>query len=203
MKKILYSVMYGGAYPFEDLAENVVPVRSPDQMVERDAILVVWGGADISPALYGHKPSKTIYTSPTRDAVEWPCMKRAVEMGIPIIGVCRGAQMLCALAGGFLLQDVENHAGPRHTASTIDGSVIHVNSIHHQMMAGLEGVEHELLAWCDVPRSPTYTWKDDLIYTPPAGFKEPEMVWFPKVKGMAIQWHPEAMAKECDASPFA
>jgi gamma-glutamyl-gamma-aminobutyrate hydrolase PuuD len=202
MKRILYSAMYAGVYPFEDLAEEARAVMHPSEMTETDSVLVVWGGADISPQLYNHPSSRTVYTSPTRDRVEWGCMQQAVKMGIPIIGVCRGAQMLCALAGGFLIQDVSNHAGANHTITTIDGTVMHVNSIHHQMMAGLELVDHELLAWSTAALSPRYIWKDDLVYNPPEGFKEPEMVYFPKVKGLAIQWHPEGMREESPATQF-
>ena len=202
MKKIIYTAMYGGTYPFSELGSKTIKVHSPDEMTEKDAILIVWGGADINPSLYNHPRSVTVYTSPHRDAVEWPCMQKAVQLGIPIIGVCRGAQMLCALAGGFLIQDVSNHAGPNHAATTIDGSVIRVNSIHHQMMAGLENVEHELLAWSSTPLSKYYTWKDDREYIPPKGFVEPEMVYFPKVNGLAIQWHPEGMHEDSPATQF-
>lgn len=203
MKKVLYTIMFGGdCYPFTDLAHEIVTVRKVEDIVERDAVMVVWGGADINPALYGHKQSRTTHCYDSRDKIEWESMKRAVELGIPIIGVCRGAQMACALAGGFLIQDTSNHAGYGHTVDTYDGSVIKVNSIHHQMMAGLEYVEHELLAWSSKNISGHYTWKDDIKYVVPDGFKEPEMVYFPKIKAYAVQWHPEGMAEDCLATEF-
>lgn len=204
MKKVLYTIMFGGdCYPFTDLAQTIVTVRSIDQIVEKDAVMVVWGGADISPALYGHARSRTTHDSPARDAIEWAAMNKAVQMGIPIIGVCRGAQMLCALAGGFLIQDCIGHAGYGHHVTTKDGRSFPVNSIHHQMMAGLEYTEHELLAWTTVARSPNhYTYKGDIKYVVAAEFKEPEMVFFPKVKGYAIQWHPEGMPEECQATQY-
>ena len=203
MKKVLYSISFGSdAYPFHDLAQRVQVVRHADAIVEEDSVVVVWGGADINPNLYNHPTSKTTYCYNARDDLEWKSMQRAIKMGIPIIGVCRGAQMLCAAAGGFLIQDVTNHAGYGHTITTPDGSVISVNSIHHQMMAGLERVDHELLAWSTENRSTHYTWKNDLTYPTPAGFKEPEMVWFPRIKGMAVQWHPEAMKEDCLATQY-
>lgn len=202
MKKVLYSAYYAGAFPFGDLAEFEVKVNSPDEMTETNSLLVLWGGADINPNFYGHPKSRTTSCFSGRDFVEWGCLKRAVALGIPIIGVCRGAQMLCAAAGGFLLQDVHNHAGSNHTITTKYGDVLRVNSIHHQMMAGLENVEHDLLAWSTENRSGIYTWKDDQDYVPPSGFKEPEMVYFPKIKGYAVQWHPEAMHEESPATQF-
>lgn len=203
MKNVLYSAAFGGdCYPFHNLARKVEVVKEAEQMKEKNAVLVVWGGADISPTLYGHAKSRLTWPSDYRDKIEWAAMKRAVALGIPIIGICRGAQMLCALAGGFLIQDVSNHQGG-HGIRTYDGSVMAVNSIHHQMMAGLENVEHELLAWvAPKNRSNAYLWKDDQEYVVPEGFKEPEMVYFPKIKGYAIQWHPEAMPEECQATEF-
>ena len=201
--KILYSAFYGtDGYPFHELAERVVSVRNPSQeMVEKDAALVVWGGADINPKLYGHPQSRTTWPSEQRDDVEWAAMKRAVELGIPIIGICRGAQMLCALAGGYLIQDVTNHAGSGHHVETYDGHILFVNSLHHQMLA-IEDTEHELLAWSAPNRSRHYIYKDDLEWTPPEYFKEPEFVHFPTVKGLAVQWHPEMMAPDALATQF-
>jgi gamma-glutamyl-gamma-aminobutyrate hydrolase PuuD len=202
MKKVLYSVMFGGdGYPFESLAEKVETVRSVSDIKEPDSVMVIWGGADITPTLYGHPQSRTTHPYQSRDALEWASIQRAITMGIPIIGVCRGAQMLCAAAGGFLIQDVRNHAGRGHTITTNKGDVMSVNSIHHQMLAGLENVEHELIAWSTTPLSKgQYIWKDDQVYSPPEGFKEPEFVYFPKIKGYAVQWHPEGMPFPCDAT---
>jgi gamma-glutamyl-gamma-aminobutyrate hydrolase PuuD len=202
-RKVLYSACFDSeAYPFHHLAKRIEVVRDPDtQMTETDAALVVWGGADINPKLYGHAKSQTTHYSDHRDLLEWACIQQAIKLGIPMIGVCRGAQMMCAAAGGFLLQDVQDHAGCSHKATTYEGDTITINSIHHQMMCGLEQVDHELLAWCSENRSGKYTWKDDQVYTPPEDFKEPEMVYFPKIKALAIQWHPEAM-DICAATRF-
>lgn len=201
--KVIYSATWGGnPHPFDAFGGEVVTATDPSHLTELDSVLIVWGGADISPDLYGHAQSRTTHPGLQRDAIEFPLMQRAAELGIPIIGVCRGAQMLCALAGGFLIQDVKGHHG-RHTIETYDGETLTVNSIHHQMMAGLENVEHELLAWSTASLSSgRYVWKNDLQYNPPEGFVEPEFVYFPKVKGYAIQWHPEMMDESSAATRF-
>jgi gamma-glutamyl-gamma-aminobutyrate hydrolase PuuD len=129
-------------------------------------------------------------------------MRRAAEVGIPIIGVCRGAQMACALAGGYLLQHVDNHGGSGHLVDTSDGKQFNVNSIHHQMMVATEKVDHELLAWSTQQRSAKYIYRDDQEFVTPEGWKEPEFYYFPKIKGFAIQWHPEAMNQASDATRF-
>jgi putative glutamine amidotransferase len=201
MKKVLYSAMYGGdAYPFGGLAATVKTARKPDDITEPDSILVVWGGADINPALYGHSIGKYTGHGGQRDYVEWALMRQALSMGIPIIGVCRGAQMLCALAGGYLYQHVHNHAGYGHSVTTYDGKQFAVNSIHHQMMAIPNTVEHELLGWSTTRRSDEYYLGDDTLAPPPE--KEPEFVFFPKVQGYAIQWHPEGMDDESEATQY-
>lgn len=132
-------------------------------------------------------------------------MQRAVEKGIPIIGVCRGAQMACALAGGFLIQDVNGHHG-HHDVTTYDGKTFRVNSIHHQMMVPGDA-EHVLVGWSTVNLSkrqdaPYYGYMDDQLFSPPLGWREPEFLYFPKVNAYAIQWHPEMMNPECNATQY-
>jgi len=110
--------------------------------------------------------------------------------------------MLCAAAGGYLLQDVRNH-GQSHDVETHDGKTLRVNSLHHQMMAGLEEVDHKLLAWASPTRSGgEYIWKNDLVWQPSENWKEPEFVYFPKIKGYAIQWHPEMMREDVPATVY-
>lgn len=190
--KKLYSALFSDiGYPFNAIADNCTTVKSPTDIVERESALIVWGGADIDPNLYGHKSSKLTSTGGVRDFLEWNLMCRAKELGIPIIGVCRGAQMLCALAGGSLYQHTTGHAGRNHLVETYDGEIFTTNSIHHQML-NLSGTNHELLAWSKDRLSDTYIVEDDMTAENPPE-KEPEFVFFPDVLGFAIQWHPEVM----------
>jgi putative glutamine amidotransferase len=201
---VLYSAIYGGSCaPFDALVDNVEVVNKPHELTDTSSVLIIWGGADINPDLYGHPTHSTTYPGGARDRVEWALLKQAVSLGIPIIGVCRGAQMLCAAAGGFLIQDVEGHHG-NHLVHTHDGKSFKVNSIHHQMMAGLEKVDHELLAWADesVNEGKYYGYKDDLLYQASKDFKEPEFVYFPSIRGFAIQWHPEMMKNNSEATMY-
>lgn len=123
-------------------------------------------------------------------------MQRAVELNVPIIGICRGGQMLCALAGGFLIQHVNNHGG-RHLVITNDNQAFQTNSIHHQMMYPFD-VEHELVAWVPEQLSDVHYDVDTDIKVP----FEPEFVYFPKVRGFAIQWHPEMMHETTPANQY-
>ena len=206
--KHLYSAFYSDdCHPFdaplqEGCQNNIQAIRKPAEMEVTDgAALIVWGGADINPALYGHPIHSTTYPGGERDKVEWALMGAAVDKGIPIIGVCRGAQMLCAKAGGFLIQNVSGHQG-NHWVETYDGDVFMTNSIHHQMMAGLETVDHQLVAWSRTRLSQSYGYRDNQWYIPKPEWVEPEFVYFPKIKGYAIQWHPEGMPSETQANIF-
>lgn len=190
----------GDFYPFNKsgLFTDYTFVKGPQELTIDD-VLVVWGGADISPSLYNKAVSRRTYAESTpsyRDKYEWELMQRAKQLGIPIVGICRGAQMLCALAGGFLIQDVTGH-GSGHTVVTSDNETIKVNSLHHQMMYPWE-VDHKLLAWAPEPISVHYLDEDTKVQVP----CEPEAVYFPKVRGLAIQWHPEFMDENTEATQY-
>lgn len=211
--KVLYSAVYDGAYPFDSLAETTKAVVDPDEMTELDSALIVWGGSDISPDLYQHPISRRCAPyAGRRDMVEWALMHEAISMGIPILGICRGAQMLCAAAGGFLIQDVQNHAGPDHYVITFDGKKLKTNSLHHQMMVPAKQtqhsseVEYELVGWAEKNKGTPYIYKDDKFFDPLAhGFgdwKEPEFLYFPKIDGYAVQWHPEMMDENEEATKY-
>lgn len=177
-------------------------LTDPKELQEKD-ILILHGGADISPLLYKKSPSRYTHADQPsrRDVIEWNMLQRAIELGVPIIGICRGGQMLCAAAGGILAQHVNNHGG-NHDVDTHDGQRLRVNSIHHQMMVP-DGTEHKLLAWTAPKLSDVYWSTDahgqDVQITVE---KEPELIYFPKIKGMAIQWHPEMMGSKTLSTQF-
>lgn len=196
----LMSACWDDFHPFDTLPfiTDCDVAHDPDDLRAGD-ILIVHGGADIHPSLYnkgrsrmsgaGHGPSQ-------RDIIEWELMKRAVELGCPIIGICRGAQMLCALAGGYLIQHVNGHSG-MHRVQTSTGAIIPVNSIHHQMMQP-QGTPHELIAWAKTKLSDVY-WDEDKQVDVDV---EPEYVYFNEIKGFAPQWHPEMLDVEHPANRF-
>ncbi len=118
-------------------------------------------------------------------------MKYAKANKIPIIGVCRGAQALCVFAGGKLVQHVTGHASGNHYVTTTDGEILLTTSCHHQMMYPWD-IDYELLAWSSDSKSTMYLGEDNKPLKAD-GFCEPEVVYFPRVRGLAIQGHPEWM----------
>lgn len=103
--------------------------------VESADIVVFTGGADVDPTLYGEVAHKKTHTSPLRDkqdiALYWSCY----EAGVPMIGICRGAQFLHVMNGGKLYQDVNGHYGDHEIWDVKRGiQISKVSSVHHQMV---------------------------------------------------------------------
>lgn len=194
-KLILGHVGYGtGRHePFDQVYEGSLYVEAGD--IEKGAdidALVIWGGEDISPSIYGEPVSAMCGASAElsrRDRIEVGACMAARERDIPIIGVCRGAQLVCAMAGGKLIQHVSGHGGS-HEMDTFDGHKIVTSSVHHQMMYPFD-IEHQMLAWSSKRRSHTYVNGKDEQEEAMHGHVEPEIVWFPTIKALAIQGHPE------------
>ncbi len=133
--------------------------------------LVLAGGSDLDPALYGAEPDPhTTGVRPARDAGEVALLRAAIAADLPTLGICRGMQLMAAHAGGKLVQHLESgeHRGRpgvyvQHPVRTVPGSrlagilgeTVDVPSYHHQGVAdpgtltvsahahdgGIEGVE--------------------------------------------------------------
>lgn len=130
------------------LAVRLTPAQpAPPQRF--DAI-VVGGGSDIDPALYSGLDDGRVRLDRARDAFEMRMLDAAMEAGIPILGICRGAQLLNVVLGGNLHQDLRRLRTrtsnrrtplPRKTVHIEAGSSLaailqtdrcRVNSLHHQ-----------------------------------------------------------------------
>jgi len=190
--RILYSALFNGDYPFGPMFREVTTVIEPRNLESEQSVLVIWGGGDISPTMYKHPTLRCTYATEelsTRDKYEQALALRAIEMGIPIIGVCRGAQMMCALAGGYLIQDVTGHTSSHDMRIVTSNKVVRTSSLHHQMMYPFD-IEHELIAVASPPLSKHYkSAVAENAFWLASG--EPEIVWFPSVKALCIQGHPE------------
>lgn len=190
--------VYSALYPWfahldtMDEVKDWKTVYLPKHLEKDNALLLLHGGADISPSIYGEKANKHVYNDElsNRDAMEIALFTEAVKRGIPIVGICRGAQLACALAGGKLYQHVTGHNGGEHRVTTIDGERFKTTSAHHQMM-NPSMVNHEILAWSSVSLSKEYIGEEDQKLPTPT--VEPEIVFFPQIKTLGIQGHPEWM----------
>ena len=98
------------------LPPDDVVAESPDELLDMIDALILAGGSDLDPASYGAKPHpETRGTRPERDRFELALGTRALERDMPVLGICRGMEMLNVIQGGTLnqhLADLELH---RHT----------------------------------------------------------------------------------------
>lgn len=110
--------------------------------------LLLSGGADLDPALYGEARTGARDIEPDRDALEAEAWSAAIARSVPILGLCRGLQAINVFSGGTLLQHVDGHLGagwghgpaathalrvaPGSMLAGLVGEALEVNSYHHQ-----------------------------------------------------------------------
>ncbi len=86
-------------------------VEAVESVMERVDALLMSGGADIDPALYGARPGEFVFPPhPARDAAELAALAVAERRGIPVLGVCRGLQLISITRGGTLDQHLPEHS---------------------------------------------------------------------------------------------
>ena len=121
------------------------PGAAADAVARLDG-LVVSGGPDVAPDRYGTAPApETGPPSPERDAWELALTGAALERGLPLLGICRGMQVLNVARGGTLVQHLEGHRGApgvfdAHTVKPVPGTLLErvlpeagpVPTYHHQ-----------------------------------------------------------------------
>lgn len=169
-------------------------------------IVIMPGGSDWNPALYGEKTGFNTrhYYGPDVEQLEY--FMKAVQAKKFIIGICRGAQLLGIAAGGKLFQNVHFHAGADHTIFTKTKRELIINSLHHQMVDwdSIPNVNARarLIGWSE-GLSNTYTNGENHECKTPAGERynklftiEPEVFYFPSFRGFGIQGHPEMGVKQ-------
>jgi putative glutamine amidotransferase len=94
------------------LPPDAVAVRDPDALLDRVDALILAGGADLDPASYGAQAhAETKGTWPERDAFELALARRALERDMPLLGICRGMQLLNVALGGTLDQHLPESIG--------------------------------------------------------------------------------------------
>jgi putative glutamine amidotransferase len=94
------------------LPPDPASTESPDALLDRLDALVLGGGADIDPTIQDVEPHpETIGTNPVRDRFEMALARRAMERGIPLLGVCRGMQIMNVAYGGTLHQHLPERLG--------------------------------------------------------------------------------------------
>ena len=93
------------------LLHSAVPRDERERLLGAMAGLLLSGGADLEPALYGATARGAAGMDPQRDELELAAWREADRRAVPVLGICRGLQAINVFSGGTLLQDVPSHAG--------------------------------------------------------------------------------------------
>jgi putative glutamine amidotransferase len=171
-------------------------IDDPDSILDLIDGLILAGGADIDPGAYGsERHAETLGTVPERDTFEIALTRRAFERDLPLLGICRGMQLMNVARGGTLLQHLpESHGhsdhrrnpgsfdGADHDVRLRDGSLAaraagettHGTKSHHHQAVDRLGEGFEITGWSTLDELP------EAIEAPESRF------------ALGVQWHPEA-----------
>jgi putative glutamine amidotransferase len=178
------------------LPPDAALAEDPDQVLDLIDGLVIVGGADIDPAFYGQTAhEQTVETVPERDAFELALVRGAIDRDLPVLGICRGMQLLNVARGGTLLQHLPEHFGHgEHLRSigSFDGADHDVSLRAGSLAARAAGeIEHST-------KSHHHQGIDRLgegfVVSGHAPLDElPEAIELPDKRFvLGVQWHPEA-----------
>lgn len=197
------SVLHAGGIPL------VIPpfeqTENLKDILDRIDGLIFSGGGDINPLLLGEQPVRELHSvCHLRDVQELLLARLAADRQVPMLGICKGMQIIAAALGGELYQDIYtlmeegvrikhsqdlDRSYPSHTVRVEDGSTLYsifredrmaVNSFHHQA-----------------------------VKTPPPGFRVSAMSEDGVIEAMesaeyksvvGVQWHPECLAVQSDCN---
>jgi putative glutamine amidotransferase len=171
-------------------------VADPDAALEMVDGLMLAGGADLDPASYGaRRHPLTVDPDPDRDAFEIALVRRALERDLPLLGICRGMQVINVARGGTLHQHLPELVGHEHhrrvsgrfdgadhdvrllagsLAARAAGEELHATKSHHHQGVDRVGEGLQVTGWADL---------DELV----EAIEEPRNRF-----ALGVQWHPEA-----------
>ncbi len=159
----------------------------PDISADYDG-LILCGGGDVDPKYYNQEINGSVKIDAERDTVEFALLKAFVENKKPVLGICRGHQLINVYFGGSLYQDIPErnlHINRQdfyiaHDVTSKENSVVHnlygpmftVNSSHHQ---AIDRLGKDLIA--------TAYWNNQYV----------EAIEHNSLPIYGMQWHPERM----------
>jgi putative glutamine amidotransferase len=173
------------------------PQGSVDRYLEVIDGLLLTGGGDVDPGFFGQEPREGLgRVLPERDEFELSLTRKVLQVGKPLLALCRGMQVLNVAAGGTLYQDIRQELPgcwqhdqrkprfyPHHTVETVPGTLLakllgptaRVNSMHHQAVRTVgQGLKVSARAGDGIIEALEGTGKSFVI---------------------GVQWHPEELIK--------
>ena len=189
----LFFTNYGRQVSLAGGMPVLIPRDSGAEVVSKLDGVVLSGGADVDPTIHSPEEDPSLSKfEPGRDNHEFEILNKAIEKNVPVLGICRGIQVINVHAGGTLFQDIPDHANikkpydDRHhkvrfktgsILSDIYGSEIEVNSLHHQAINKIaEGIE--AVGWSSGGEA-----TEEVI----------EAIEVDNSRILAVQWHPELL----------
>lgn len=182
---------YSDAISFAGGIGLIVPLETPqsslEQLVSICGGFLFAGGCDVNPALYGQQCDVSTSFRDARDTLDLAAFRVAYDAGLPILGICRGIQLINVALGGSLHQDIPSHVqsepmtqrthrvrvnGESRMFGTLGSGLLYVNSSHHQCC---DFVPEELEVVCRTD--------DGIVEGVEARDKKRYL--------FAVQWHPE------------
>jgi putative glutamine amidotransferase len=170
-------------------------VDDPDEVLDLLDGLLLAGGADIDPSAYGApRHERVVHTVPQRDTFEIALARRALELDMPFLGICRGMQLMNVATGGTLYQhlpDTHGHHEHRRVLGSFDGAdhdvrlaagslaaraageELHPTKSHHHQGVNRLGNGLQITGWSTIDNLP------EAIEMPGRRF------------ALGVQWHPE------------
>lgn len=170
-------------------AVRLTPSTFRDHRKERFQAVIIGGGNDIDAGLYGGENTGRSRIDPGRDLFEVEMIRHALDTALPVLGICRGAQLINVVLGGSLHPDLRplrrrtsnrRTPLPRKTALLERGGLVHhifkkerwrINSLHHQAVdrlgEGLQIAARDLDGFVQAVESIEHPWL------------------------VGVQWHPE------------
>lgn len=192
MKKVLISTMTHDAKNYREalLRVGMIPILSGElEDAENYDGLLLPGGGDISPILFHQKNTGSVHISLTEDIIQLMVLTRFLDLHKPVLGICKGMQLINVAYGGTLVQDIPlkgihefDEHDRYHKTRALPGFALHkiygehfiTNSAHHQ---SVDLLGHELIA--------TQYSYDGII----------EGLEHQTDPVIGVQWHPERLLK--------
>lgn len=193
-------------HPLQPVGADDLARRAAAALASTTGLLVTGGDFDVPPQRYGQRPHPKLGTVlPQRTDFEWALFAEAERLGLPVLGICGGLQLVVVSRGGSLQQDLSlrpgtqrhvqpnDRAQPSHDVDVAPKSLLAralktlrcgVNSTHHQVVDQVGRCLH-------------------VVATAPDGVVEAVENAPGRPFLLAVQWHPEAMAAPEQAGIYA